>query len=500
MPEKKVLIIGAGIAGLSAGSYLQRNGYSTEIYEAHSTPGGLCTAWKRGEYIFDYCIHWLIGTKPDTGFDVVWDELGAFQNEDGSKSRICTFDEFSRVEFADGEIVRLYANADRLKEEFLRVGPGDRRIIEQLTEDLKKLSRLHFTVDTEKRSRSDRITSFFRNLSVMRGYLRHLKTPMQEYAQKYRSQVIRKTLLGITPADWSLATLTMGLGMQHSQTAGYPVGGSINFARNIERKYLSLGGKIHYRHPVEKIIVKDDQAVGLYLESGERVMGDEIISAADGYSTLYKMLEEKFLTEKLRKAYTRFPLFPSSIFLGFGIARDMKDQPKSLALELDSPLELPDKSTHPFLGITLRHYDPTLAPAGKTSASVLLNTWNDTYWRDLAGKDRRAYEEAKKEIENRVIELLEKRFPGIRSDIEVTDVSTPYTVQRYTHNWHGSYEGFGLTPTTFMTRFPKTLPGLSHFSMIGQWTTTGGGLPPAGWDGRNIASKMCKKDGKPFIT
>ena len=497
---KNVLIIGAGIAGLSAASYLQRNGYATEIFEAHSVPGGLCTAWKRGEYTFDYCIHWLIGTNPETGFDVLWKELGAFQNEDGSQSQIRTFDEFTRMEFSDGETVRMYANADRLKEELLRVGPDDRKEIEQFTEDLKTLSHFRLIVDPEKRSLSNRLSTSLRNLSIFLRYLRHLKTPIQEYARKFKSQAIRKTLLGMTPPDWSLATLTMGLGLQHTQSAGYPVGGSLNFARNIERKYLSLGGKIHYRNPVEKILVKDNQAVGLQLESGEKVMGDEIISAADGHTTLYKMLEGKFLTKTLQNAYTHFPLFPSSIFLGFGIARDMKDQPKMLAIELDSPLELPDKSVHPYLAITIRHYDPTFAPAGKTSASVLLNTWNEEFWRDLAGKNRHAYEEIKKEIGNRVIALLEKRFPGIRSDIEEMDISTPYTVQRYTHNWRGSYEGFGLTPKTIMARFPKTLPGLSHFSMIGQWTTPGGGLPPAGLDGRNVASKICRQDGRPFVT
>ena len=49
--ENKVNIIGAGIAGLSAGCYLQMNGYDTEIYELHSIPGGLCTSWKIKEFI-----------------------------------------------------------------------------------------------------------------------------------------------------------------------------------------------------------------------------------------------------------------------------------------------------------------------------------------------------------------------------------------------------------------------------------------------------------------
>ena len=63
---KRVLVIGAGIAGLSAASYLQRNGFDTEIFELHDKAGGLCTAWKRGGYTFDGCVHWLMGSGPSS--------------------------------------------------------------------------------------------------------------------------------------------------------------------------------------------------------------------------------------------------------------------------------------------------------------------------------------------------------------------------------------------------------------------------------------------------
>lgn len=49
---RSVIIIGAGIAGLSAGCYGQMNGYNTKIFEMHSIPGGLCTSWKRKSYTF----------------------------------------------------------------------------------------------------------------------------------------------------------------------------------------------------------------------------------------------------------------------------------------------------------------------------------------------------------------------------------------------------------------------------------------------------------------
>ena len=50
--SKSVDIVGAGIAGLSVGCYLQMNGYRTQIFEQHELPGGLCTSWKRGGYTF----------------------------------------------------------------------------------------------------------------------------------------------------------------------------------------------------------------------------------------------------------------------------------------------------------------------------------------------------------------------------------------------------------------------------------------------------------------
>ncbi|HQJ91218.1 MAG TPA: NAD(P)/FAD-dependent oxidoreductase, partial [Paludibacteraceae bacterium] len=58
----KVNIIGGGVAGLAVGIYLQKNGFETEVFEQHTVPGGLCTGWKRGDYTFNGCMHWLLGS------------------------------------------------------------------------------------------------------------------------------------------------------------------------------------------------------------------------------------------------------------------------------------------------------------------------------------------------------------------------------------------------------------------------------------------------------
>ena len=92
MTDRSVIIIGAGIAGLTAGCYAQMNGYETRIFEQHDIPGGLCTSWKRKEYLFDGCIHWLLGTR--TGqFNQFYQELGALEGR-----RFVDHEEFLRIE------------------------------------------------------------------------------------------------------------------------------------------------------------------------------------------------------------------------------------------------------------------------------------------------------------------------------------------------------------------------------------------------------------------
>src|SRR4030042_563165 len=111
---KKINIIGAGIAGLSAGCYLQMNGYDTEIFELHDKPGGLCTAWERQGYTIDGCIHWLVGSGPNDIFYNLWNEL-----IDMKAIRFVDHDEYIRVEERNGNFIRVYTTIDRLELELL---------------------------------------------------------------------------------------------------------------------------------------------------------------------------------------------------------------------------------------------------------------------------------------------------------------------------------------------------------------------------------------------
>ena len=99
------------------------------------------------------------------------------------------------------------------------------------------------------------------------------------------------------------------------------------------------------------------------------------------------------------------------------------------------------------------NFDPTLAPAGKTVIVVSYSTDYD-YWHELR-QDPVRYKAEKERIANEVIAGLEQKFPGISSQVEMRDVATPITWERYTGNWRGAYEGWMFG--TF-DNISKTLP------------------------------------------
>lgn len=115
---ESVIIVGGGIAGLSAGSYAQMNGYRATVIEMHSIPGGLCTAWTRKGYTWDISMHMLTSSK-SSPLNQMWRELGAVQNR-----QFVYHDASLRVEDGD-KSVDFCADVQRLEEQLLALSPDD---------------------------------------------------------------------------------------------------------------------------------------------------------------------------------------------------------------------------------------------------------------------------------------------------------------------------------------------------------------------------------------
>ncbi len=150
-------------------------------------------------------------------------------------------------------------------------------------------------------------------------------------------------------------------------------------------------------------------------------------SAADGRTTIFDMLERKYIDDKIQGYYDNYALFPPLLHVAYGVARTFDELPQSVSgfsLVIDEPITIAGKELT-RLPLHIYNFDPSLAPKGKTVVKFMINTeWE--YWSELY-KDPGSYKAEKKRIANELLTILEKRFPGLSEQVEMTDVATPMT-------------------------------------------------------------------------
>jgi phytoene dehydrogenase-like protein len=496
--EKKIVIIGAGIAGLSAGCYARMNGYEAEIYESHNLPGGLCTSWKKGEYTIDGCLHWLTGSAPGDSFYKLWQELGAVQGR-----RMINHEEFYRFTDTSGKTFIAYSDVDRLEKHMQELSPDDSEQIDILCGLIRKFSKFKSPMDKayELYNFFDVIKMIWSMRSGMKVFRYCSEITIGEFAGRFKDPFLREVLpMTLGDKDMSLLAIVATMALLNNKAGGFPEGGSLRFAQSIEKRATDLGCKIFYGRRVEKILVKDGQACGIRLANGTEVLSDYVISCSDLHNTVYKMLDGKYIEPQHEELFRTAAILKSSIQVSFGVNMDFSGGPDCVAeaFRLQSPVMIGNQETEWFM-IHNYSFDHTMAPAGKTVMECLLPVNDFDYWEQLY-KDKAAYKAEKEKIAALVAGELEKKYPGFKSCIEVTDVLSPMTYIRYTGNYKGTYMTWVMTPDLLKRHrmIKKTLPGLDNFWLSGMWIMAPGGVPTGAKTSRDILQLICRLDRKKF--
>jgi phytoene dehydrogenase-like protein len=503
----KINIIGAGVAGLSAGCYLQMNGFETEIFEKHSHAGGLCTSWKRGDYTFDGCINWLLGSNPSNPFYLLWSEL-----IDMSSIEFKTHEIRMDIEVKDSfdrygnKVFHLYTNLDRLSAYLIDLAPEDSVIIKKLIRSMRKMQ--GYEIPPMIQSVPGLLPfhqkiKFIKHLPLLFFLMRWKKQTNFSYARKLKNPFLKEAFQLLFDGDEiPLIIITLPLAFNDKMGVGYPVGGSLNFVRKIEERYLDLGGKISYNSEVDEIITKNGHATGIVLTGGTRIPSAITVSAADWYYTLFTALKGKYTNKKILqlKEEQKLTVFYSVFLLSLGISGSLKEMPRMQRFPLERELLSPDGTRYSRMEMHCHNYDPTLAPEGKCVVTIKFYSSNGDYWIGLRNSDPEEYKRQKLRFGEEIIAILEEKFKGIRDTIEETDIATPATYQRYTNNWKGSTQGW-LPGKNLLASSPMNfiLPGLQDFYLAGHWTQPGGGLPVAIKSARTVSQMICYNLHKPFI-
>jgi phytoene dehydrogenase-like protein len=501
-----IIIIGAGVAGLAAGCYAQMNGYRTQIFELHDQSGGLCTAWERKGYTFDGCLYYLFGSGVGQPFYQLWEELGAVQGR-----TFVHYDEFMQIIEPGGKTLVVYSDPDRLEQHLKQLSPADRQLIEAFCEGIRTFTQFDLSLLWQKPRNLMQPQDWLRLGCKMWPFMgsvgRWGTISAQEFANRFQDPFLRRAIAQMFA--WKDIPVMVGLSLlayTYTRNAGFPVGGSLAFSGAIAQRYLDLGGEIRFCSQVERILVERDRAtpseeraVGVRLYTNEEYRADRVIAACDGHGVLFDLLPRHLGDRQLKKLYSgRLPIH-SQLQVSLGVNRDFASEPHWVTYLFHKPIIIAGEERQE---IGVKHYcfDPSLAPPGKSVVTVMLPTSYD-YWQRIYG--RKLYHTEQIQESDILIDQLEKFYPGIKADIEFVDVATPLSYERYTGNWQGSNCGWLLTKQTLplmLRGIPKTLPGLHHFYMIGQWVEPGGSVPIVAMSGRNIIQQICQEDNRRFTT
>jgi len=491
----KVIIIGCGIAGLSCGCYLQMNGIQTEILEASLLPGGLCTSWHRGPYVFDGCLRWLIGAQPPSAFHQIWTELGAIAGR-----KVFIHDEILRIEDINGKTLTVSADLDKLAVELKRFAPEDSDLIDRLVRDARRCAPLEPPLENalELMNPFEKMRLGLRYLPMVPTIFRYKNLPITTYLARYKNPHLRKALqIIVGNADMSALVLVMLLAFRTRKNTGFVAGGSWDFAMAIADRYARLGGTVRYNTRVTSVKVENNRATGVECADGAVIPAATVVSCADGHTTIFKMLGGRYVDKKIRYLYEHCQPFPALIQVSLGIKKVFPDAPHTLNLPLHRPLRVDDRTQHDRMEVETFSTESGLCPEGTTVMTVRLPTRHE-FWTGLKKDDIQRYRVEKKRVVQEIIAILDQRFPGLAQEVERSDIATPATFVRYTGNWQGSYEGWLPTPRVLGRPISYTLPRLKNFYMAGHWVVAGGGLPSAALAGRYVAQMVSAQNGKKF--
>lgn len=495
---KKVLIIGGGVSGLAAGIYLQSSGYETEILEKNHVPGGACIGWERKGCYIDGCIHWLAGVNPKSSLHQLWRETHAIRED----TEMFYQNDLSTFRFLDGTTFTIWADLNKFQKELIEFAPEDKKEIKKLCKLIKRFQK----IDPPSKKPADlmNLGELLKVGITMAGdyywICKTSKLSCSDFAKKFKNKYLRSVFSEYMESDYNFMSFLYMMGHITGNDAGIPIGGSLAMVKRMEERYLSLGGKVTTRASVKRIIVENDTAKGVLLENDEEMRSDWVVSTVPAEHCLKTLLDGKYKVDKIDMRLNDMATYPIYTFttIVFKCNKDISNLPLSTKIYLDKPIVI-DKE-YDCLGFRNYSYDKTVkrSDASTIIQSSLSGNDNMYFWWKQKKEDG-TYAKEKERFANEFLEIFKKNFPDLANDVEVIDVITPCTYERYLNSRHGCFQSFIHTAQGKSLMQKGVIKGLKGFILGGQWILQSGGLPPAVMSGRFSAIRVCRADKTKFI-
>ena len=476
---KKIIIIGSGIGGLTAGNLLVQKGYQVTIFESQKTPGGYTAGfWRKGFYFES-------GTLSFESSNMIFKamrELGVFD-------KIEFVEQKSRWVSADFDGVP--ETFDDFKNIFYSAYPDEKHKLDKYFKEVDKMVRAFMPFMTEKKRFFDTISSGF---NIFQIYRKYGNLRIGDFTDRFfpRDTVLNRFFRNIGYPDmaaWILGGAIVTLFYDYWTVKN----GMQSWADVLAEQFKNNGGELILKAHVDKILTKDGKATGVACND-KTYEADYVISACDYKKTFLKLLDSPAtippeLLKKIQTNAVSEGIF--TVYLGLNLPHDQlqsvlkiphvmyfDDQP-GLDIHNSNDEDYFDKCSIVLYSPSL--INPALAPAGKSS--LMLQAVTPYRWmNNWEAGDRQQYRQLKEKAKNAVLKKASVIIPGLKDLIEFEDAATPLTYERYTQNTDGATSAWSWNPKNkFYKKFTSTYveTPIQNLFIGSCWANQIGGVPGA---------------------
>lgn len=488
----RIIIVGAGVAGLSAGIYARKQGWDTVIYEKNAVAGGECVSWKRKGYHIDNCVHWMTGTASNKEVYQTWCDCGVL----GQGREVIQNEALFSV-FSGDKRIDVCRDVEQFRRQLLEISPEDKIEIEWMVKAIKKY--IGFDMPGirpfELLSFTEKIKLIFSMLPLGMVYGNLSKMSIRDYSLRFSSPVIRDFITAYLPDKYNASSLFFVLGTFMSGNCDLPKGGSDSITHRMLDTYLSLGGEIKYNTSVSGVEVEGKRIKGVTFEKGGSDVADYVICACDASVTFDKILGGQYtdIFFKSRfEAQREYPVY-SSVNVYLAVDGELPDNMGDTVWFRSEAFKAGASERDSFL---LKSFgtEPGYSPEGKNLLQALIVQYGDDFdcWKNLYETDRDAYKAHKQEVCAAVIAGVESKYPQLVGKLSVVECVTPMSFYRWCGAYKGAYMSFILTPYVPKRVHDGRIKGLDNLYLAGQWLAPPGGLPNALVSGRFTVSRIAK--------
>lgn len=506
-----VIIIGAGVSGLTSAALLSKAGLSVCVLEKAQHPGGYLQGFTRRGYRFDTALHWLNQCSEEFGMvSTVFKFLG------NDYPKVKYLNKIHRYKSESCDYL-LTNNPDELKEAFIRDFPHEKKGIEKFFKACKKIGAA--SKQTSKYIRSAETMTFlektinvWKKMQFIAPFIRYIWYPREKVPQGLDLFFKDKKLQNVFASESDLLSCMIPIGWAYINDYQIPPdGGSQVFPEWLSHYTRYFDNEIYCNSTVTEIIVQNGISKGVKFTRNKKdyqIASQYVIAACD-VDTLYKkLLPKNTVSDAFLQKLDDAILYESAVQLSIALdceAEDLGFQEELVQLSVDGIARAehsssdPHKSAISVLVPSLR--DKTLAPKGKGIITILVlaDIAHHNYWQTTRSENgeyirTEAYENYKKTYADILIKRVEAALcSDLSKHIAFIDIATPITHLRYTSNKNGSIMGARPGKENMQAKIAHHQTAIQHLILSGHWADLGGGVPIAVKTATNAALLVLKK-------